>query len=56
MFLRPSPPQLYLHAGSLLVPTITQPYIFMEWEPSDGTLVHVVRLDGSEVGGKVIQE
>jgi hypothetical protein len=24
-------------------------YIFMNWEPQDGTLIHLVTLDGSQV-------
>ena len=39
---------LYFNMPALLLGTATE-YVFMDWAPEDGTLVHVVALDGSGV-------
>ncbi|KIY98414.1 Carotenoid cleavage dioxygenase 8 [Monoraphidium neglectum] len=38
---------LYINLGSLLFGN-PRPYVFMDWQPEDGTRITVVRLDGSE--------
>jgi hypothetical protein len=39
---------LYMSLASLMLNTKSD-YLFMNWRPQDGTLVHLVTLDGSKV-------
>ena len=42
---------LYMNLSSLMFNTKSD-YLFMNWKPEDGTLVHLVTLDGSKVSNE----